>query len=129
MAGESASVRMEPVYKTGILLRCGLSAFGTDCSRHKSNEFGGSDRDSLHRYLRRRSWTVVPGTYVSFTSDNVNFSDTSYLAVGGAGFFLPHSFWFGGQGSPPNWGMASNFSNAPADNDVSLRRCRFWVRD
>lgn len=96
---------MRSACKMAILLACGLPAFGGTIVYTDLGSFvSATGPNSIANFD-----DVAAGTSSPFTSDGVGFSNA---AVENNAVSLGDSFWFGGQGSPPNWAWTDS-ANAP----------------
>jgi hypothetical protein len=87
---------MKSACKIAILLLSGLPAFGgTIVYTDLAGFVSATEPNSIANFD-----DVPAGTSSPFTSDGVGFSNA---AVEDTSVSLGDSFWFGGQGSPPNW--------------------------
>lgn len=96
-------MRMNLVGKMAILLVCGLSAFGaTTVYTDLTGFVSATGANSIANFD-----DLAVGTNSPFTSDNVYFSITNVVGIIDNAVTLSHSYWFGAQGSPPNWAGAN----------------------
>jgi hypothetical protein len=96
---------MKSACKIAILLVCGLPAFGGTIVYTDLTSFASATGpNSIANFD-----DVAAGTSSPFTSDGVGFSNAT---VEDDAVSLGDSFWFGGQGSAPNW-ASTDSANGP----------------